>query len=1067
MFSFLLSFLGPWGMAIGMMIDFVLAATTVEVGRVKEVAQLKVDPGEPIYDIYGDVQVAGTVIYAQPIQERVETRKEGDIAGLGGTTIKEYFYYGKVAVSLGRKIQGIKRIWFDNKVVYERFGGTTSNIDDSSGFVITSNTDNTLFGLRREKEEKNFKFTVYTGGENQPVDPWLKELEADTPAYKDLAYIVFDFDDLYDYGNRYPAVKVECFNYKEDYDPALYIKKVETKSWRLDGKSQKDLSEVLDDPRCNAKYNGEIMPQRLLAGRVDMSNAEPSIYLTSNDRFHGDLNLNGELVKYPNFTTPYGFLEGMLLGESFNNEFYGERLVVLASTKDTIAFYKAEDGAIVIRDKERRKTIVSKSGLSYELIGFCFQDSESFGFFYVDNEVDTDAIYFQSVTLKAGGEYVFDEHYEIFSEYDNNNGTRPPSTSNRLYSLMGSAEGVVCREKGVPFFYYLDSDAGGSVNIYKISDHVLFDSGNASKEYIDREKSNRGSSFTAFAQDGFLYVFSYESVDQGAEEYIVLNKYTRLEEGSGDHEKMSLGYIIQDLCKQANYSSDDIDITSIDKIAVPGYVRDRNTSIKEVLKDLMIAYQFDVVSKGWSLEFKKRKGEVVAEIPLEDVIFKDKKRFSDAISSAEEIPTELEIAYKSKDIDYEVSSQYSRVTFASHTKKQQVGLPLVLTDNQAAQISEIVLTAMWRERNNYEFAVPMKYIYLEVGDVVRVAEKTMRITQSEFSKNGIIEIKAVADSASIYESNKQGVGSEETEARKPEENGLPLVIPLDIPSKTPNLDAPSITLAAYSTKENFSGSAVVMSTDLGDSYQTIANPGSQATVGITTNILQNANPYIFDDESSLTVRVQPWQSLSSITDEEMIAGKNMAAIGKPGRYEIIQFKDVQDNLDGTWTLTKLLRGRLGTEHLIDTHANKDIFVLLDDNVIEVPLDASLLEQDLLFNAKLPGKPIEESTSETITFKGLSSKPLDVVNIEVVDEDDGSKTVNFTPRVLVGGEWKQGAEVDISHLRYIVEIEDEQGQLIDELNLEQPTFNYSGATPATAKISVFNGRRLSREKGVSL
>ena len=84
--------------------------------------------------------------------------------------------------------------------------------------------------------------------------------------------------------------------------------------------------------------------------------------------------------------------------------------------------------------------------------------------------------------------------------------------------------------------------------------------------------------------------------------------------------------------------------------------------------------------------------------------------------------------------------------------------------------------------------------------------------------------------------------------------------------------------------------------------------------GVTTTILQNGSHHLWDKASTVTIKID-YGSLTSYTLESLLTGNNYCIIGT----EILQFAVALDNLDGTFTISTLLRGRRGTESYTHTH----------------------------------------------------------------------------------------------------------------------------------------------------
>lgn len=137
--------------------------------------------GQPVPRIYGAMRVAGTVVWATDLKE--ERRRSG---GKGRPTTTTYSYSASFAVALSaRPIERVGRIWADGNLLR----GAAGDFKSATGFRL------------------------YRGGEDQPVDPLIAAAEGigQTPAFRGLAYAVFEDMALGDFGNRIPLLTFELF----------------------------------------------------------------------------------------------------------------------------------------------------------------------------------------------------------------------------------------------------------------------------------------------------------------------------------------------------------------------------------------------------------------------------------------------------------------------------------------------------------------------------------------------------------------------------------------------------------------------------------------------------------------------------------------------------------------------------------------------------------------------------------------------------------------------------------------------------------------------------------------
>jgi GTA TIM-barrel-like domain/Putative phage tail protein len=135
------------------------------------------DEGAPIPAVFGRMRISGQVIWASNFEEIANTSTQKTSAKGGPkSTSTDYSYYANFAVGLCEgQIDGIGRVWAD---------GTEIDIE-------------------------KFSPRIYLGTETQTADSLISTLEGAAPAYRGVAYIVFEKMPLSQFGNRLPQLSFE------------------------------------------------------------------------------------------------------------------------------------------------------------------------------------------------------------------------------------------------------------------------------------------------------------------------------------------------------------------------------------------------------------------------------------------------------------------------------------------------------------------------------------------------------------------------------------------------------------------------------------------------------------------------------------------------------------------------------------------------------------------------------------------------------------------------------------------------------------------------------------------
>ncbi|MBR0556346.1 glycoside hydrolase/phage tail family protein [Ciceribacter sp. L1K23] len=137
--------------------------------------------GTAINRVYGTARIGGTLIWATRFEEEVTVERVGGKAG--GTKVENFRYFANLALGLCEgPIAGVRRVWADG----------------------------------REIDLTEIEMRVYRGTESQEPDPLIEAKQGSgaggtggAPAYRGLAYVVFERLPLDGFGNRIPVLQFE------------------------------------------------------------------------------------------------------------------------------------------------------------------------------------------------------------------------------------------------------------------------------------------------------------------------------------------------------------------------------------------------------------------------------------------------------------------------------------------------------------------------------------------------------------------------------------------------------------------------------------------------------------------------------------------------------------------------------------------------------------------------------------------------------------------------------------------------------------------------------------------
>ena len=303
------------------------------------------------------------------------------------------------------------------------------------------------------------------------------------------------------------------------------------------------------------------------------------------------------------------------------------------------------------------------------------------------------------------------------------------------------------------------------------------------------------------------------------------------------------------------------------------------------------------------------------------------------------------------------------------------------------------------------------WIYAGILTPITEVLKTflMRIREIDVGVPGIMALTCVEDDAGIY--SFPGIGG--AASLRPPASGIFLpgstrLELLDIPILKDADDAPGYYAAVSAFTQHWRGTVIFQSKDGGENFDELETILDEAVIGFTEDKLATGPTTVFDNTNSVIVRVIRG-TLSSVSEINILNGANAVLIGT----EVLQFQTAVLNGDGTFTLSKLLRGRRGTEHAVGTHDKNDTFVMLSaGGVNRIESNADEINMLRHYRAVSNGTLLENAATVPFTDTGVALKPFSPVHIAGTRDGSLNLTTTWIRRTRVGGGWRDLSDVPL-------------------------------------------------------
>lgn len=422
---------------------------------------------------------------------------------------------------------------------------------------------------------------------------------------------------------------------------------------------------------------------------------------------------------------------------------------------------------------------------------------------------------------------------------------------------------------------------------------------------------------------------------------------------------------------------------------------------------------------------------------------------------ADKAAAEITLRYYEPNRDYQTGLQRARVEVPGQAA-ERIDLPATLAAPRAKAIAESRLERLWTEKASASVTLPWAAMTLRPGDAVQIPGLvgSWRVAGFGLERMAVSLdcVRATGASANVADAAAPGRVVSDPDI----EHGPTHLALLDLPVLDDGLDmAPRLLVAAAGSSPGWRSASLEASFDGGASFQSLGRTAPPAIMGAALGVLEPGQPVLIDTVSAIDVELlheDMW--LAGAADAALVSGNNLAVLGD----ELFQFGLAEALGENRFRLSRLLRGRRGTEWAMATHAAGERFVLLDATAVKsINVPVAMLGGTAEFIATGLGDS-EAPVSVSDIVHGRSVRPPMPVHLSAYREADGAIRFAWIRRSRIGWVWTSGGDMPLGEEeeRWRITIEPASGQS-RTLETQEAFLHYSVAdqlADGTADVDTF-------------
>jgi hypothetical protein len=377
--------------------------------------------------------------------------------------------------------------------------------------------------------------------------------------------------------------------------------------------------------------------------------------------------------------------------------------------------------------------------------------------------------------------------------------------------------------------------------------------------------------------------------------------------------------------------------------------------------------------------------------------------------AAATLPSEVSVTYYDAARDYQTGLQRARGAGGGEGRAERRAVPAVLEATPAKAMAEQRLDSLWAGRESAVITLTWSQAGLRPGSLVQL-EGAAGLWRVERSTIGAMTVRLELARTLAGAAPSPNAASPGRVLDQPDLLHGPTTLRLlELPAAPGLLERTGVAVLAAGPQGGWRRAALSASFDGRASWIDLGPTAAPAVFGTALTVLPTAGSSLFDLEGSVEIELlNDEMELLSRDDDALIAGANLVLIGA----ELAQFGRAERVSERTYRLSRLLRGRRGTEWAASAHFAGERVALIESpslRMVDLPEGlAAGAVVDLLASGVGDNQPAQA----TLTLTGEALRPPAPVHV-ATDPVSGGIQIRWVRRSRQGWAWSSGADTPVA------------------------------------------------------